>query len=212
MKTFLKLSIALILLVSLTTVQAQVKFGPKAGVNFSTMTFKSSGVGFDPNVLVGFHAGVVSEIPLTDVLKFQPGVLYSMKGSNYEIVSEEMSFSPAFLEIPLNLMYEIDLEGKKLGLFAGPYLAYGVGGKAKAMGFSEDLTFGTGEDDIMKPLDFGINFGVGLNLNNFIISAQYGLGLSNLANEVAFDSEVETDVKMNLRVFGLSLAYLFGAE
>jgi hypothetical protein len=212
MKTLLRLSIALILLFSLTAVQAQVKFGPKAGLNLSTMTFKTSGMGFDPKVLVGFHAGVISEIPLTDVLKFQPGVLYSMKGSNYEIMDEEMSFSPSYIEIPLNFMYDIDLEGKKLGIFAGPYFAFGVGGKAKAMGFSEDITFGTGEDDVMKPLDFGINFGVGLNLNNFIISAQYGLGLSNLANEVAFDAEVETDVKMNLRVFGLSLSYLFGSE
>jgi hypothetical protein len=54
----------------------------------------------------------------------------------------------------------------------------------------------------MKPLDFGLGFGAGLDLNGFIISLQYELGLANLA---PID-----DTEMKINVFGFSLAYLFG--
>jgi len=77
MKTTLKSLLMLLMMLAFTSLQAQFKFGPKAGMNLSTMTLKSSGISFDPKLLVGFHAGLVSEIGLTDNLKLQPGILYS---------------------------------------------------------------------------------------------------------------------------------------
>jgi hypothetical protein len=49
---------------AVTNMQAQIKFGPKVGLNLSTMTLKSGGVSYDPKTVVGFNVGVVSEITL----------------------------------------------------------------------------------------------------------------------------------------------------
>ena len=210
MKTTLKSLLVLFLMFAFTGTQAQVKFGPKVGMNLSTMTLKSSGLSFDPKMLVGFHAGLVSEIGLTDNLKLQPGILYSSKGSKYEITLFEESFdftmAPAFIEVPVNLMYSFGPGDTKFNVFAGPYFAYGIGGKSKSDGESEDISFGTSEDDDMKPLDIGVNFGVGVNIKGFLISAQYGLGLTNLSTEDTGDTEIKN------QVIGISVGYLFGGK
>ena len=210
MKTTLKSLLILCMLFAFTGLQAQVKFGPKVGMNLSTMTIKSSGISFDPKMLVGFHAGVVSEIGLTDNLKLQPGILYSSKGSKYELTLFEESFdfslAPAFIEVPVNLLYSFGPGDTKFNVFAGPYFAYGIGGKFKSDGESEDIIFGTSEDDDMKPLDIGVNFGVGVNIKGFLISAQYGLGLANLTTEDTGDTEMKN------KVIGISVGYLFGAK
>lgn len=67
---------------------------------------------------------------------------------------------------------------------------------------SHDICYGEGEDSDMKPFDFGLGFGAGVDLNGFIISLQYELGLANLAPV--------DDTEMKINVFGFSLAYLFG--
>ena len=58
----------------------------------------------------------------------------------------------------------------------------------------------------MKPIDLGLNVGVGVNINGLLISAQYGLGLTNLVPSST------TEAEMKNKVIGISLAYLFGGE
>lgn len=40
---------------------AQSKFGVKAGINFSSMTFKNNGVELDTKMIPGMHIGVLME-------------------------------------------------------------------------------------------------------------------------------------------------------
>jgi hypothetical protein len=206
MKKFLKFAVAICLMFTVVNMEAQVKFGPKVGLNLSTMTLKALGISVDPKTLAGFHLGVISEITLTNSLTLQPGILYSTKGSKYKIDTEEFSMAPSFLEIPVNVLYGFDLGGAKLDLFAGPYFAYGIGGKSKSGGESADIKFGSGQENDMKPFDLGINIGAGINLSNIIISAQYGLGLTNLSPVTDNDAEMKT------KVIGISIAYLFGGK
>ena len=191
---------------AVTNMQAQIKFGPKVGLNLSTMTYKSFGIAYDPKTLVGFNFGVISEIPLSGNLVLQPCILYSAKGSKYSVLSEETTVSPSFLEIPVNVVYKFDLGAAKLFLNAGPFVAYGIGGKIKSGGDSEDIIFGKTEDDDLRPLDFGLNAGAGLEISNIAISVNYGLGLANLAPITTNDTE------MKIKVIGFSVAYLFGGK
>ncbi len=195
---------------AVTGVQAQVKFGPKAGVNLSTMTLKSSGLSLDPKMLIGFHAGIISEIGLTENLKLQPGILFSSKGSKYELSLLEQAFeltmSPGVIEVPVNVLYSFGAGTTKLNLFAGPYVAYGFTGKIKSSGESLDISYGSTIDDDMKPLDFGLNIGAGVNINGLLITAQYGLGLANLSPDSSDDTEIKN------QVIGISIGYLFGGK
>ena len=210
MKTSLKFLMALFLMFAMTAVHAQVKFGPKVGMNLSTMTLKSSGISLDPKMLVGFHAGVISEIGLTENLFLQPGVLFSSKGSKYELTLLEQTFkfsmAPGVIEVPVNVLYSFGTGSVKLNLFAGPYVALGITGKTKIDGESQDISYGSSDEDDMKPFDFGFNFGAGVNINGFLISAQYGFGLANLAPDTSGDSEMKN------KVLAISMGYLFGPK
>jgi hypothetical protein len=210
MKNFLKFVLVVCLMFAITDTQAQMKFGPKVGLNLSTMTLKTMGISFDPKTLVGFNVGVVSEITLSDNLSLQPSVLYSAKGSKYSItileVTTDFEIAPSFIEIPVNAVYKFDLGSSKLFLNAGPYFAYGIGGKSKSGGESSDISFGSGENNDMKPFDFGLNFGAGIEIANLLISANYEFGLTNLA-------PITTDnTEMKVKVIGFSVAYLFGGK
>jgi hypothetical protein len=193
-----------------TSAQAQFKIGPKIGMNLSTMTLKSSGLSLDPQMLVGFHAGLITEISFTENLKLQPGILFSTKGSKYELTflgeTFDYSLTPGVIEVPVNAFYIYGKGPVKLILFAGPYVSYGITGKSKINGESQDILYGSTTEDDMKPFDFGLNFGAGVNVNGFMISAQYGLGLLNLAP----DETGDTDMKN--KVIGISVAYMFGGE
>jgi hypothetical protein len=191
---------------AVTNMQAQIKFGPKVGLNLSTMTLKSSGVSFDPKTYVGFNAGVIAEISLPANLALQPGIFYSAKGSKFTFGEESGTISPSFIEIPVNVLYKFDVGGLKIFVNAGPYFAYGIGGKIKSGSESQDIEFGSAEKDDLKPLDIGLNVGAGVEISNIIISANYGLGLANLSPVTTNDTE------MKIKVIGFSLGYLFGGK
>jgi hypothetical protein len=206
MKNLLKIVLVICLMFAVTNMQAQIKFGPKVGLNLSTMTLKSSGISIDPKTHVGFNVGVISEITLAGKLALQPGIFYSAKGSKYTLGEESGTFSPSFVEIPVNVLYKIDVGGLKVFVNAGPYFAYGVGGKIKSGGESQDIKFGSTDSDDLKPLDIGLNIGAGVEISNIIISANYGLGLANLSPVTTDDTE------MKIKVIGFSLGYLFGGK
>jgi hypothetical protein len=58
----------------------------------------------------------------------------------------------------------------------------------------------------MKGFDFGLNVGAGVEINRFLVSVHYELGLANLAPVTTDNTEVKT------RVIGISLAYLLGGK
>jgi hypothetical protein len=105
-------------------------------------------------------------------------------------------------------MLKLGSGSTKFLIFAGPYLGYALSGKdkAEAMGQSETATLkiGSADTDDVKAMDFGLNIGVGVNVSNFLVTAQYGLGLSNLSN-----SSGET---VKNKVIGISVGYLFGGK
>jgi hypothetical protein len=206
MKSLMRFALLFCLTFAVTSVQAQVKFGAKVGLNLSTMTLKNSGIAMDPKALVGFHVGVISEIPLTENFVLQPALLYSSKGSKYSFVGEEVSISPGFIELPVNAAYKFDIGNMKFFLNAGPYFAYGISGKIKSGGSSESIKFGSDDNADMKPFDVGVNFGAGLEITNFFISLNYELGLTNLVPGSSDGSEAKS------RVFGISVGYFFGKK
>jgi len=196
------------LMFTVINIQAQIKYGPKIGLNLSTMTLKSGGVAADPTTLVGFHVGVITEIPIKGNFVLQPALLFSSKGSKYSFLGEEVSISPGFLEIPVNAVYKFDVGSMKLFLNAGPYFAYGISGKIKAAGESQSIKFGTDDNADIKPFDLGVNFGIGLEINNILVSVSYDLGLLNLVPGT--DGTDDTDAKT--KTIGISVGYLFGKK
>jgi hypothetical protein len=196
MKTSVKILLVITLVLSATYAQAQTKFGIKGGLNFSTIAISGGGATVTPDSKTGFNLGLISEIPLATDFYLQPGFLLSTKGFKFD--SESLSTNN--IEIPINALYKLNAGSVKVLGFAGPYIGYALSGKAG----SSDIKF-SGDNKEMNAFDFGFNFGAGVEISSFQITAQYGLGLTNLAAQSG-------DGTMKNKVFGVSVVYLFGGK
>ena len=73
-----KLLLFVIAIATFQFTQAQTKIGIKGGANFSTY------VGSDvenAKMLTGFHAGLFANLPITEMIRIQPEVVYSVQGA-----------------------------------------------------------------------------------------------------------------------------------
>lgn len=206
----LSCSIALFcLMVVAFQANAQIRFGIKGGLNFANQTVRAAGSSVTTNSQTGYHLGVVGEIGLFNIIAIQPGLSLSKKGSELDLgAGVKSTLSPLYLEIPVNLMYKLELFGIGVYGAVGPYYAIGIGGKAKTEGpiigtDEEDIKFGSDTDDTMKKTDFGINIGVGAELRSFNVGLTYGLGLSNARPKGDIDNCCYN------RVLMLSVGYFF---
>src|SRR5436190_7695965 len=97
-----KILILSIVSLSAITMQAQIKFGVKAGANFSKFGGKGAkDEGASPKFKAGFTGGGLVNIPINEMLSVQPEVLYSMEGSKYEIGGEKFTYNMDYVNIPV---------------------------------------------------------------------------------------------------------------
>lgn len=179
MKT--KLIAVCILSLALINANAQ-RLGIKAGVSLAKGTYEYTNASFSTENLTGFHAGLIGEVPLSDNVFINTGALFSMKGTKLNVLGIGVDFSVNYVEIPLNLAYKYDLGPVKLFGQAGPYAGVGISAKMKGGGEEETLDFGSDSDQI-KRIDYGVNFGAGVEIRKLILGVNYGLGLANMSND-----------------------------
>ena len=199
-------------MVFVLSVNAQVRFGIKAGINLPNVTAKSDGTKEDTKMSFGFHVGTIADWSLSESFSVQPGLLFSTKGFKTTTVMQGISVDITetvnYLEIPINAMYKLPVGSAKILIFGGPYFGYALSGKAKgtAMGVSDTQTLhiGSSDTDDLKAMDLGLNFGAGVEISNFVVTAQYGLGLANLSPDTSFTE------KNN--VIGISVGFLIGGK
>lgn len=194
-----------------TTTTQRTTFGIRGGINFFNITGKDeNGDKITGNKLTpGFNAGINVEINLAPDFYFKPELLYTTKGTKNTDGSNDndVTLNLNYLELPLNLLYKAPVGTGSVLLGFGPYVAYGLGGKAKGGGESVDVKFknnpGTADAIYFKPFDAGANLLAGYAFTPKIsaqINAQLGL-----ANTYPYKS----DTKSHNTGFGLSLDYRF---
>jgi len=204
MKNYLKSFLVLFFLVFFTDISAQVGSEYIFGVNLSTMILKTKGTTTIPRTSSGIHYGGCLDLPLTDNFSLQPGLMFSAKGTSYKIDSLEYTISPIYIEVSLISKYSFGSDVIKGTIFAGPFIACGVGGyKIEPNGDFKSLRFGSGSVADLRAFDGGFLFGAGIKIRSFLISVQYGIGLTNI------EPSSSGDLEMKNRVWGISLNTLF---
>ncbi len=167
---------------SLKNYAQSLKFGVKAGVNFSTIR----GENLDVDNRTGFHAGAIAELKLTDKFSIQPELLYTQlgtKGSGNELTT-------SYISLPVMAKYYL-FQG--LSIEAGPQASFLVDDKLEVAGRGI-------VDTNVEDFDFGLNVGLGYNFNNGIFfQTRYTLGITTI--------QENPDVKNG--AFQLSLGYQF---
>lgn len=140
---------------------SQVKWDAKFGMNFSNMT-KAEGT----KALPGFNLGVGMDYGFSENWSLQSGLMISSKGYK---VKDYAKVRPIYLDIPILAAYKFNIsDNTKFVINAGPYLAFGLGGKCKFdEGGDYKLFKGEdGEDAEYSRFDLGIQYGIGLEIGD----------------------------------------------
>lgn len=224
MKFFAAIAAAMLVAAS---VNAQKSFAIlRGGVNLANVSINDDGDIDDAKSLTSFQVGILGDLYIAPFLSFQPGVLFTGKGTKTEVGQESdpnyyrATTNPYYIEIPANFVFKTPTGGIKLFAGAGPYLAIGVGGKNKVNGkflgnsFSSEESIEWSDDDpttldfeegagfgIMKRFDYGLNGLAGIEMKKTVIAVHYGLGLAKLQS----GSNSSDDQNNKHRVFSISL-------
>jgi hypothetical protein len=203
-----------------TSVPGKTSFAILGGVNFQNLNGKDmSGNKLENDLIVGYHFGVNAQIPVAPEFYFQPGLQFSTKGAKNTVSSMTSTYKLSYIEMPLNFVYK-GLLGKgyfMVGL--GPYVAYGVGGKAiyesgtstseSKIKFKSEVVSGDPLTEVyVKPFDAGgdIFFGYETAGGLFLqLNAQ--LGMINIKPDNYLYPDDSSTIKNT--GYGLSLGYRF---
>jgi opacity protein-like surface antigen len=173
--------VGILLVFTQVSFSQSVKFGIKAGLNYANVT----GSEIKTEAITSYHAGLVSEIKLTDGIAIQPELLYSTQGATYKNAIEDFKNELGYITIPILL--KINLY-ENLSLEIGPQAGFLL---------SEKNKFVTNKSNTF---DFAANAGLGLKVtDSLFLQARYGLGLT----------EIKTDSDIKNSVVQLSLGILF---
>jgi hypothetical protein len=222
-------SIALLFMLSVSlsvaqgTDNAKTSFSILGGVNFQNFNGKdNSGNQLDNDLIIGYHAGFNIQLPVAPDFFFQPGLLFSLKGSegSYGILTGTYKLS--YIEIPLNLVYKGLLGNGYITLGFGPYIGYGVMGNSTLtvgpvsvetdVEFTRVVESGDGLATVhFRPFDAGGNifFGYEMAAGLFLqLNAQ--LGMLKINPEDNRNIKAYGDqLSVKNTGFGLSLGYRF---
>lgn len=201
---------AMLIVMGVAQVNAQLKYGINAGLNHST--WKGDAMGSLNNLMelsngivttqprLGVYAGGFIEMPLGNRFSIQPGVFYSQKGytmtANLEGskldflgVGAKAELQSHYIDVPVVFKAEV---AKGLQIYAGPQISYLVKNNLKMdAGLLGVSLFKTNIDvtDNFNKADWGITGGALYTFENgFSINAGYDHGLSRLDKNSSFKS------------------------
>jgi len=225
MKT-IQISLILVFTLLVTSAIAQTgeigktSFAVLGGVNFQNLNGKdNSGNKLENNLIVGYHFGVNAQIPVAPEFYFQPGLQFSTKGAKNTVSALTSTYKLSYIELPLNFVYKALLSNGYFMIGLGPYVAYGVGGKAVYEGgstsYEADLKFKSevvSGDPLttvyIKPFDAGGNIFFGYEMaGGLFMQLNAQLGLININPDHYLNPDDSSTLKNT--GYGLSLGYRF---
>lgn len=239
-----------------TTAQAQtrISFGPRLGGNLMSATAAAidqsvlTGVDYSytKSALLGGQVGLSASIG-SGHWEVQPALILTQKGLRQKLAAtysfgiltiqenDQIDTRAHYLELPINVVYCLGQDGNGFQLFAGPYVAIGVGGRASyslalttndpsmpgdSYNGSQQVAFGNtfvepdpnsngpGIEARLRRFDAGLNAGVGYRRGPVQVQLGYGLGLLNVQPDYPASYQVE-NTKAYLRTVQLAATYYF---
>jgi hypothetical protein len=197
-------------------------FEIKTGINLSTMLSKNDIETFSEEyqMVPRLFLGVTADFPLTKLFSFETGLLFSSKGykldTYYSVPSYEGEYFPIYdnrtlnyFEIPLSLKISANFKNLPFIFTLGPYIGVGLNEKYTISvynweeGASERKSYSNqmGNESGWKRIDYGLQAGIGMEIQRIVIRLNYSYGLANISQD--------SSIKSKNRVIGLTLGYKF---
>jgi len=197
----------------------RTSFAILGGVNFQNLNGEdNSGKKLENDLLIGYHAGVNIQIPVAPEFYFQPGLMFSSKGAESVSVLTP-TYKLSYVELPLNFVYKGQVGNGYFMVGVGPYVAYGIGGKAiyevGSVKSESDVTFKNEVvlgDPLMavyvKPFDAGGNIFFGYELaGGLFMQLNAQLGMLDIKPDHYLNPDDSSTLKNT--GYGISLGYRF---
>lgn len=164
MKNF-KTIVAVMIIFSAFTANAQFKFGLAAGVNMNSL---HGDVGSSVATKTGYHGGVMAEFKLPVKLGIEADLLYSLKGAEVTFATISENQDLAYLDLPIvGKWYMFKIASIQLGVQYSQLLSAS----------SE----GSSIKDQFKAADFAYVAGVGVDVLKFHASLRYAASLTSIS-------------------------------
>lgn len=175
------------MLAMVTVASAQLNLGIKGGLNMSNFVYDDEQT--DKNMKLGFNVGLAADYEFALNSAIQTGLFFTTKGYKAVSGSTEYTENLMYLQVPVHYAYKIDvMPATRIVLHAGPYVAYGIGGKRSLTSgdwfdatWDVDKIFGDGAAQY-KPFDAGLGLGVGAEFGRFLVDIGWDMGLVNISN------------------------------
>jgi len=201
-------------------VDSGIHFGVLGG--FSFQSFMGTDYWGDPlgnQLSPGFHAGGNVTLPVIADLYVQPGLLYSIKGSKQNIITDDITKTTilSYIELPLNILYRPQIGDGHLLIGAGGYGSCGISGRERTKSgtitielpvrFMADASEEPTSYAYYKRFDAGVNALLGYELYNGIFFQLDGqVGLLKINSDFGLPNDQTS--KKNYG-FGVSAGYKF---
>lgn len=185
-----------------TMLNAQAKFGFRAGVNISNQEFKQGDLHIKPKSKFGLDLAFITDFPLGPIVSFAPELHWLQKGFevedfladvNGQSIEFDLTSTLNYLELPLLVKFNFG-ETAKFFVMAGPSIGYLISdntkdGDGNELEFKDILKLAGSTDEDINRLELGAHLGAGIGLGPVVVDIRYILGISNLARDFP-DAEV----------------------
>lgn len=179
---------------AVSTANAQSGFGIRGGANF----FNFGGEDVSENDYTnrtGFHAGIYASISGGGPIALEPGVFYSVKGTQNDDGFNSRAILD-YVDVPVLVRLKL---GEGFNIFGGPQVSFLT--KSKVEGDLGDSTVSFNTDSV-KETDAGLVFGLGYHLpKGFNLQGSYDYGMTPIFKN--------TEADVYNRGFKVSLGYTF---
>lgn len=207
MKKILSLVFIVAAMLYATSVNAQIKFGLKGGLNVTSMSFSEDV--FDASNKTGFFVGPMVKVTVPIVgLSFDAAALYDQKeakvkanGDDYDLTGKNVKQQS--INIPVNVRYGFGLSSlANAFVFAGPQWGINVGDK--------NFKWADTASYSLKKSNFSVNVGAGVTLLSHLqISANYNIACGKTAEVNLLDGVGKAIDKSNNNSWQIALGYWF---
>lgn len=209
----------------------QFSAGISGGTNVSRMSINLRDLStFGIKPIAGFNINLIADYKINSNLTVHSGISLSQKGFKQDInfmISPEIDSTAEiksrlnYLEIPIYLQFNTNLNNSRVFYALGPFLSYGLDGKTTTsingrnnVTYSDDNKFSKNKNYLksalvkeygytdIKRFDYGIGTMFGFELNHILLSVSYQYSLQNLMIEYYLDE------KMSNSTVSVSIGYI----
>jgi hypothetical protein len=141
---------------------------------------------------IGFIAGTFLTVMFNSNVGLQPELIYNSNGYK----SQSTEIKTGYLSLPVFFRYNIN---QNFHLLGGPQLGYLLNAETNDPNFNAAQTGSTSQaslKDQLNSIDFGVVFGLGVDIQQFNLGVRYNLGIANTIKDSKGTSQgISYDVK-----------------